>query len=123
MIMKKKMAMEVEFYSRASGDRVDVRIFADGECVMKNCYLYGFNASYNRFYADLSVRERELALANDWDRIPEVQPFIGDILRDLAETYFVESENISYSGRFELLQRDMTEKEVQDRVDSLIEEI
>lgn len=119
----KKMTMEVGFYSRASGDRVDVRIFADGECVMKNAYLYGFNVSYNRFYADLSVRERELALANDWDRIPEVQPFIGDILRDLAETYFVESENISYSGRFELLQRDMTEKEVQDRVDALIEEI
>ena len=119
----KRMTMKVRFYSRASGDRVDVRIFANSDLVMKNSYLYGFNASYNRFYADLSMKERNIALANNWSMVPEIKPFIGDILRDLAETYYVEAADISYSGCYELLQKEMTGKEVQERVDALIEEI
>lgn len=99
--------MKVHFVSGISGDRVEVSIFKEDNTkpVFKESYAYGYNAAYCRDFAN------------------EKCLFIGDILRDLVETYYIGNGEIEYSGYLVFPQRDMREDEVQRLVDKILEEV
>lgn len=116
--------MDVRFISGINSDRVEAKIFTEDGTIDKKEFIYGLNASYNRKNAEYAQHDYENALKYGWDiglwHMPK--PFVGDLLHDLIETYYVGNEDITYSGYMVYPQRDMTPEEVQKRVDEIAEE-
>ncbi len=114
--------MNVHFICGISGDRVVVTI-VNGEKTITDEYIYGVNASRNREIAEYAQKDYEDSIKYKWKsgyHCPK--PFIGDILHDLIETYYIGNDDIIYSGYFVLSDRSMTEAEVQRIVDRIAEE-
>ena len=115
--------MYVHFVIGLNGDRVEVRIQEDAVEVFKQSYAYGYNASYNRKFARLAELEREDAIKYNWKGVYILKPFIGDILNDLIETYYIGNDDIEYSGYYVFAGRAATPVEVQKLVDAIADEV
>lgn len=115
--------MTVRFIVGMSGDRVQVKIQEGDQYIFQEDYSYGYNASYNRFFADLAAEDHENAIKYGWRGIYPLKPFIGDILKDLIEDNFIGNDDIEYSGYYVLAGREMTAEEVQEKVDKIADEV
>lgn len=101
------MTMKVHFIVGMSGDRVKINI----SDIFQEEYAYGYNASYNRLNARMAEIDHENAIKYGWKSSYPLKPFIGDILKELQETY--NPEEIEYTGFYVFANREMTEDEVQ----------
>lgn len=112
--------MAVKFVVGINGDRVEVKITDEsGEALHTHAYSYGYNASYNRRLAAWAQADVENAKKYNWKTPYILKPFIGDILKDLAETYYVGNDDIEYSGYYVFAEREATPEEVQKQVDKI----
>lgn len=116
--------MKVNFVNGISADRVYIQIFNDaGELLLKEEYLYGYNASHTRIFENIARRDHDNAERCGWSNCYPLKPFIGDILRDLIETYYIGNDDIEYDGYLTYSGRPMTKEEVQKIVDAIAEEV
>lgn len=99
--------MEVCFITGINGDRVKITI----PNTFQEEYIYGYNASYNRLNAQMAQVDHENAIKYGWQRTYLLKPFIGDILKELKETYKV--NKIKYEGFCIFTNKKLDEKEIQ----------
>lgn len=115
--------MLVRFIVGLNGDRVQVKISEGDQCIFEEDYSYGYNASYNRMFAEIAAKDHEDAIKYGWRGIYPLKPFIGDILKDLIETHYISNDDIEYSGYYVLAGREATPEEVQKTVDKIADEV
>ena len=116
--------MSVRFIEGISRDKVEV-VIKDGQQVLHNqTYSYGYDASYNRANADIATRKHEEAKKYGWTSPYYcLKPFIGDILKDLIETYYIGNQDIEYTGYNVFANRALTSEEIKEIVDKIAEEV
>ena len=117
--------MKVNFVSGLTVDSVVVTILDNSkkDTLFQESYFYGENASYNRGFEKIAKRDHETAERCGWKGVYPLKPFIGDILRDLIETYYIGNDDIEYTGYNVYAGRTLTDKEVQKRVNAIAEEV
>lgn len=115
--------MSVRFVVGMNGDRVQVKIQEGDQYIFQEDYSYGYNASYNRMFANLATEDHENAIKYGWRGIYPLKPFIGDILKDLIETHYIDSDDIEYSGYYVFAGREATPEEVQRKIDKIADEV
>ena len=95
--------MHIRFICGINGDRVEVTVInPKDEVLLKKELIYGINVSSSRKNA-------------------AYKPFIGEVLMDIIETYFI--NDIIYSGYFAFCNEKMTKDEVEQIVNSIIKKI
>ena len=99
--------MKVCFITGMSGDRVKVTI----PDAFREEYAYGYNVSYSRLNARMAQIDHENAIKYGWKNPYPLKPFIGDILKELQETYKV--DKVEYEGFCVFANEELTEEEVQ----------
>ena len=114
--------MYVDFISGINSDEVKVTVVDCGKQVFSEMYNFGYNASYNRQNAEYAHNEVLNAEKFGWSPRRE-KPFIGDILKDIVETYNVGNNEIKYSGKNTFKGTNMSDAEVQNIVDKILEEV
>ena len=93
----------VRFICGINDDRVEATIInPKDEVLLKKELIYGVNVSSSRKNA-------------------AYKPFIGEVLMDIIETYFI--NDIIYSGYFAFCNEEMTKDEIKQIVNSIIKEI
>lgn len=110
------MIMKVCFISGLGGDRVKVTI----PDKFREEYAYGYNASYNRRNARSAEIDHENAIKFGWQNPYPLKPFIGDILKEIEETY--KPDKIQYEGFCVFRNEEMSEEEVQGLLESIEKE-
>lgn len=101
--------MLVRFICGINGDRVEVKVVnPENMALLDKELIYGVNVS----------NSRKNAVKYNW---PAPKPFIGDVLMDIVETYFI--NDIIYSGYFAFCNEEMTKDEVEQIVNSIIKEM
>ena len=116
--------MKVNFINGTSADNVYVQIFDDaGGQILQEEYSYGYNASRTRVFEDIARRDHDRAEKYGWSNYYPLKPFIGDILKDLIETYYIGNDDIEYGGYLIYAGRPMTKEEIQKTVDAIVEEV
>ena len=112
----------VRFICGINGDRVEVTVInPKDEVLLKKELIYGVNVSSSRKNAEYSLQECQDAIKYNWSTPIAHKPFIGDVLMDIVETYFI--NDIIYSGYFVFCNEEMTKDEVEQIVNSIIKEI
>lgn len=116
--------MKVNFVSGISRDNVVVTILDDSKenILFHQSYFYGENASRNRVFEEIARRDHGQAERCGWKDVYPLKPFIGDILRDLIETYYIGNGDIEYAGYNAYAGRLLTVEEVKKIVDAIAEE-
>lgn len=99
--------MKVCFIKGINGDSVKVTI----SDIFREEYVYGYNASHSRAFAEIAERDHENAIKYSWKNSYPLKPFIGDILKKLQEIYKV--DKIEYSGFCVFTNEELTEENVQ----------
>ena len=114
--------MLVRFICGINGDRVEVKVVNSENIVLLDKELiYGVNVSNSRKDAIYSLQECQDAIKYNWSTPRVYRPFIGEVLMDIVETYFI--NNIIYSGYFVFSNREMTKDEVEQIVNNIIKEV
>ena len=112
----------VRFICGINGDRVEVKVVNSENIVLLDKELiYGVNVSNSRKDAIYSLQECQDAIKYNWSTPRVYKPFIGEVLMDIVETYFI--NNIIYSGYFVFSNREMTKDEVEQIVNNIIKEV
>lgn len=95
--------MHVRFICGINGDKVEATVInPKDEVLLKKELIYGVNVSNSRKNA-------------------AYKPFIGEVLMDIVETYFI--NDIVYSGYYVFSGKDMTEIEIQRRINAILKEL
>ena len=115
--------MSVRFIVGLNGDRVQVKISEDDKCIFQEDYSYGYNASYNRMFAEIAAKDHEDAIKYGWRSIYSLKPFKKKKKKELIETYYIGNDDIEYSGYYVLAGREATPEEVQKKVDAIADEV
>lgn len=116
--------MYIRFICGINGDRVEVKVTnLEGEVILNKELVYGANVSSSRKNARYSLEDYENSIKYNWTYPYVYKPFIGDVLFDIVETYFINRENIEYSGYFVLLGEEMRKEEVEQIVLNIIKEM
>lgn len=114
--------MLVRFICGINGDRVEVKVVNSENIVLLDKELiYGVNVSNSRKDAIYSLQECQDAIKYNWSTPRVYRPFIGEVLMDIVETYFI--NNIIYSGYYVFSNREMTKDEVEQIVNNIIKEV
>ena len=114
--------MLVKFICGINGDRVEVKVVNSENIVLLDKELiYGVNVSNSRKDAIYSLQECQDAIKYNWPTPRVYKPFIGEVLMDIVETYFI--NNIIYSGYYVFSNREMTKDEVEQIVNNIIKEV
>ena len=114
--------MSVRFICGINGDRVEVTVINQkDEVLLKKELVYGANVSNSRKNAAYSLQECQDAIKYNWSTPIAYKPFIGDVLMDIVETYFI--NDIIYSGYFVFCNEEMTKDEVEQIVNSITKEM
>ena len=109
----------VRFICGINGDRVEATVInPKDEVLLKKELIYGVNVSSSRKNAEYSLQECQDAVKYNWST---PKPFIGEVLMDIVETYFI--NDIVYSGYYVFSDKEMTKDEVQKRVDAILKEL
>ena len=112
----------VRFICGINGDRVEVKVVNSENIVLLDKELiYGVNVSNSRKDAIYSLQECQDAIKYNWSTPRVYKPFIGEVLMDIVETYFI--NNIIYSGYYVFSNREMTKDEVEQIVNNIIKEV
>ena len=113
--------MSVRFICGINGDRVEVTVTnPENKILFDKELVYGANVSSSRKNAAYSLQECQDAIKYNWSTPIAYKPFIGDVLMDIVETYFI--NDIIYSGYFVFCNEEMTKDEVEQIVNSITKE-
>lgn len=114
--------MLVRFICGINGDRVEVKVVnSENIVLLEQELIYGVNVSNSRKDAIYSLQECQDAIKYNWSTPRVYRPFIGEVLMDIVETYFI--NNIIYSGYFVFCNEEMTKDEVEQIVNNIIKEV
>ena len=112
----------VRFICGINGDRDEATVISPkDEVLLKKELIYGVNVSSSRKNAEYSLQECQDAIKYNWYNQRAYKPFIGEVLMDIVETHFI--NDITYSGYYVFSNKEMTEDEVQKRVDAILKEL
>ena len=112
----------VRFICGINGDRVEATVInPKDEVLLKKELVYGANVSSSRKNAAYSLEERQNAIKYNWTTPIAYKPFIGEVLMDMVETYFI--NNIIYSGYYVFSNKEMTEDDIERRVNAILKEL
>lgn len=93
----------VRFICGINGDRVEATVInPKNEVLLKKELIYGVNVSNSRKNA-------------------VYKPFIGEVLMDIVETYFI--NDITYSGYYVFSDKEMTKDGIERRVNAILKEL
>ena len=94
----------VRFICGINGDRVEATVVSPkNEILLNKELIYGVNVSSSRK-----------------DAI-KCKPFIGEVLMDIVETHFI--NDITYSGYYVFSNKEMTEDDIERRVNAILKEL
>ena len=94
----------VRFICGINGDRVEATVInPKDEVLLKKELIYGVNVSNSRKNAAYN------------------KPFIGEVLMDIVEAYFI--NDITYSGYYIFSDKEMTEDDIEKRVNAILREL
>ena len=93
----------VKFICGINGDRVEATVInPKDEVLLKKELIYGVNVSNSRKNA-------------------AYKPFIGEVLMDIVETHFI--NDITYSGYYVFSNKEMTEDDIERKVNAILKEL
>lgn len=76
--------------SGINADGFDISIVNDaGDQLFKSTYSYGYNASYDRKFADWAQKDYDNSVKYGWANKPTLKPYVSDIIDGLCEKYNV----------------------------------
>ena len=102
----------VRFICGINGDRVEATVInPKDEVLLKKELIYGVNVSNSR-------KNAEDAIKYNWST---PKPFIGEVLMDIVETHFI--NDITYSGYYVFSGKEMTEDDIERRVNAILREL
>lgn len=116
------LKMMIKFVVGINGDRVEVQILNDNDIVFQHTYAYGYNASYNRDFANIAAKDYEDAIKYKWTGSYPLKPFIGDIFATLIDAYKIEYQNIECSGYYVFAGRAATKEEITHMINKIKQE-
>ena len=112
----------VRFICGINGDRVEATVInPKGEVLLKKELIYGVNVSSSRKNAEYSLQECQDAIKYNWSTPRAYKPFIGEVLMDIVETHFI--NDITYSGYYVFSNKEMTEDDIERRVNAILKEL
>lgn len=113
--------MFVKFINGINGDRVEIKIKDSNELLFVKEYVFGYNASYNRFFERNAKIDNENAIKYNWKGFFPLKPYIGDIFKDLIKIYSIENENIECSGIYIMNKEKMNKEQAYNLFKKYIE--
>ena len=114
--------MLVRFLWGINGDRIEATVInPKDEVLLKRELIYGVNVSNSRKNAEYSLQECQDAIKYNWSTPRAYKPFIGEVLMDIAETYFI--NDITYSGYYVFSDKEMTKDDIERRVNAILKEL
>ena len=109
-----------------NGNRVEVKITNEKGKLLNaiKTYYFGLNASNTRENEARALKDYQDNIRYGWDN-PHycLKPYIGDILKDIVETYYIKEENIIYSAENIFANKTYDEKTSKKKFEKLLEEI
>lgn len=112
----------VRFICGINGDRVEATVVSpENEILLNKELIYGVNVSSSRKNAIYTLQECQDAIKYGWTTPRTYKPFIGEVLMDIVETYFI--NDIYYTGYYVFSEKEMTKEEVEKRVNAILREL
>ena len=112
----------VRFICGINGDKVEATVInPKDEVLLKKELIYGVNVSNSRKNAAYSLQECQDAIKYNWSTPIAYKPFIGEVLMDIVETYFI--NDITYSGYYVFSDKEMTEDGIKRRINAILKEL
>lgn len=114
--------MIITVNSGISGDGFSITVEDEqGDVVFNEAYRFGVNTSYDRKYAERAEEDYQNAKKYGWSRIPELKPYVGDIIDDICNEYNIQKNDIVFKrGNNVFKGSEVTDSVVNDFIDSYI---
>lgn len=114
--------MIITVNSGISGDGFSITVEDEqGDVVFNEVYRFGVNTSYDRKYAERAEEDYQNAKKYGWSRIPELKPYVGDIIDDICNEYNIQKKDIVFKrGNNVFKGSEVTDSVVNDFIDSYI---
>ena len=114
--------MIITVNSGISGDGFSITVEDEqGDVVFNEEYRFGVNTSYDRKYAEMAEEDYQNAKKYGWSRIPELKPYVGDIIDDICNEYNIQKKDIVFKrGNNVFKGSEVTDNVVNDFIDSYI---
>ena len=112
----------IRFICGINSNRVEATVInPKDEVLLKKELIYGVNVSSSRKNAEYSLQECQDAIKYNWSTPRAYKPFIGEVLMDIVETHFI--NDITYSGYYVFSNKEMTEDDIERRVNAILKEL
>lgn len=112
------MKLKLHYIAGINGDRLEVSY--DN---VKINHAFGYTCSSSRANERYAEKNHYDAIKYKWNTIYPLKPYIGDLIKDIVETNYINAEDIEYSGYNVFAGREMTKEEVKETFDRLFAEI
>ena len=114
--------MIITVNSGISGDGFSITVEDEqGDVVFNEVYRFGVNTSYDKKYAKIAEEDYHNAKKYGWSRIPELKPYVGDIIDNICNEYNIQKKDIVFKrGNNVFKGSEVTDRVVNDFIDSYI---
>ena len=114
--------MIITVNSGISGDGFSITVEDEqGDVVFNEVYRFGVNTSYDKKYAKIAEEDYHNAKKYGWSRIPELKPYVGDIIDNICNEYNIQKKDIVFKrGNNVFKGSEVTDTVVNDFIDSYI---
>ena len=114
--------MIITVNSGISGDGFSITVEDEqGDVVFNEVYRFGVNTSYDKKYAKIAEEDYHNAKKYGWSRIPELKPYVGDIIDNICDEYNIQKKDIVFKrGNNVFKGSEVTDRVVNDFIDSYI---
>lgn len=111
----------ITIFSEISSDGCDIEIVNGNKVLFKDSYRYGYNASYNRKYANYA--HHDVINAQKYGRTGYMErPYIGDIITELCKKYNIDKHDIIFKqGKNVFTGNSISSKKVRDFINNHID--
>ena len=115
--------MNIRYIMGLNSDRVEVKIYDNENSIFEHTYYLGYDSSSCREYVEYAKQDYENSKKYGWKTIYCLKPYIGDILKDLVETNYINNGDIIYSGYNVFARKELKKLEVDKIFKNLLKEI
>ena len=115
--------MNIRYIIGLNSNRVEVKIYDNEKSVFERIYYLGYDSSSCREYAEYARQDYENAKKYGWKTTYCLKSYIGDTLKDLVETNYINNKDIIYSGYNVFTRKELEKLEVNKIFKNLFKEI
>jgi hypothetical protein len=118
--------LHLNYIEGINGNRIEVKLTNEKEELLNpvKTYYFGFDVSSTRENEAYALKDYQDNIRYGWNNPYYcLKPYVGDVLKDIVETYNIKEENIIYSAKNVFAGKIYDEKTTKEKFEKLLEEI